>query len=61
MLINTIFVHFLRLNASRRRRLKQNLPEVVRKAKTSDFFMNIFFEERFEQDLDDLRREMKLL
>jgi len=50
-----------RLSSARRQRLKQDLPRVVEQAKTSEFFMNIYFEERFEQDLDDLRREMKLI
>jgi len=50
---------FYRLNKQRRNRLiEKDLPKVVDAAKKSVFFMNIYFEEHFEQDLNDLRKEM---
>jgi len=48
-----------KLNKQRRNRLvEKDLPKVVDAAKKSVFFMNIYFEEHFEQDLNDLRKEM---
>ncbi|XP_002128422.2 ubiquinone biosynthesis protein COQ4 homolog, mitochondrial-like [Ciona intestinalis] len=50
-----------RLSRKRRLRLLQHdLPWIIPTAKSCQFFMNIYFEERLDQDIDDLRNEMKI-
>ena len=51
-----------RLNSNKRNKLlTKQLGKVLNIANRSEFFMNIYFEERFEQDIDDLRREMRII
>merc|ERR1711872_221429 len=53
----------LKLDAKRRGQLigGGEVRRIAELAKNSTFFMNVYFEERWEQDLDELRREMNLL
>lgn len=51
-----------RLSSNKRSKLvTKQLGKVLNIANRSEFFMNIYFEERFDQDIDDLRREMKII
>lgn len=40
--------------------LRKDLPWAVRSAQKAEFLMNVFFEQRFEQDIQDLRRELNI-
>lgn len=51
----------LRLNQrDRMEYLRKDLPWALRNARECKFLMNIYFEERFEQDMDELRRELNI-
>lgn len=40
--------------------IRRDLPWAARSARESTFLMNVYFEKRFEQDIDDLRRELNI-
>lgn len=44
----------------RRRYLQTHLDWAIQCGQQSHFFMNIYYEKRWEQDIGDLRREMNL-
>lgn len=47
-------------NSERLQYITQDLPWVVRCARESKFLMNVYFEMRFEQDIEDLRKELNI-
>ena len=51
----------VQLTASERRQYRQtHLPWALKCGHEAQFFMNIYFEKRWEQNIDDLRRELKI-
>lgn len=40
--------------------LRKDLPWAIKCARDSKFLMNVHFEQRFEQDIDELRRELNI-
>lgn len=47
-------------NQERFEYLRKDLPWAIQCARKSKLLMNVYFEKRFEQDIDDLRRELRL-
>jgi len=41
--------------------LADDLQWVIDSANSASFFMNFYFEERFDQDMDELREEMGIV
>jgi len=51
----------LRLNREEKLQyLMRDLPWALRCAREANFLMNVYFEDRFEQDIDELRRELNI-
>lgn len=40
--------------------LRRDLPWALQCGRNSEFLMNVYFEKRFEQDIDELRRELNI-
>lgn len=47
-------------NQDRLNYIRRDLPWAIRCARESKFLMNVFFEQRFDQDIDELRRELNI-
>uniref|UniRef100_A0A8D8ZFM1 Ubiquinone biosynthesis protein COQ4 homolog, mitochondrial n=2 Tax=Cacopsylla melanoneura TaxID=428564 RepID=A0A8D8ZFM1_9HEMI len=51
----------MRLRPKQRKRYREeNLPWAIRTGRTSKMFMNVYFEKRWEQSLEDFYREMNI-
>lgn len=51
----------LRLSAKRRKKLREHyIPQVIKMASNSELLLNCYFEKRWEDSVDDVRKDFKL-
>lgn len=56
---HSVSVRFV--NRHRQKYINIYLPWAIRSAYNSKFLMNVYFENRWEQDLDEMRKELNLI